>query len=272
MRGFGLLLALAACGGGSPDRLPASTSRAAIPPPEAVVVADLSDVRVDGTIVATIGGDGLVGLKGDVVPALVDALKVRASAARAAAAADAKATAFRGAVSLELDRGLPAGVLRQIVASAAEAGFGKPWIVVQDPTGARYGVRLGIPTAAQAAAAAPGAAPATTDSGYANPTITLDASRGYRVDVFDRVVAGPDGAWLGCDPSPCNVDGWPTVELARLARRIKHDHPRDRGVVVAPRDDVPLQSVVTAFDATRDDALAGRGATELFPDALLGRP
>lgn len=253
-----MVLVLVACGG-SDDRLPTSTSRAEIPPPDATVVATLADVAVDGVVVARVDGVGLGGGAG----ALVDALK----AARAAAD---PAVPFRGAVSLELDRALPAGVLRQLVASAAEAGFGKPWIVVLDPAGARYGVRLGIPTAAQADAASAGAA-TTETGGYANPTITLDPARGYRVDVFDRVVAGPDGLWLPCDPAPCGDVGWPSVELARLARRIKLDHARDRGVIVAPLDAVPVQAVVTAFDATRDDAVAGRGAVEVFPDALLGQ-
>ena len=42
-------------------------------------------------------------------------------------------------------------------------------------------------------------------------------------------------------------------------------------MIVAPASDATVQMVVTAFDAMRDDAFAGRGTRELFPEALIAR-
>ncbi len=261
-------LAGCAAGVGLPDdRLPTGTSTATIPGAEATLSADANSVRLDGVRLAAVSAvlAGDASALGPLTAALAD----RAESVQLAASADPSAPAFRGALSLALDRDLPAALLLTLVDAGGQAGFGVPWLVVVGPEG-RAGIRLTLPSVAAAGVLA--AAPEATrhEAGYANPRVTVLPDRGFVFRARDRVVDPSDGLVLVCPRTPCG-DRWPLVELSRLARRVKLDHPRDRAIVVAPARDATIQDVVGALDATRNDALAGRGARELFPDALLGR-
>lgn len=88
--------------------------------------------------------------------------------------------------------------------------------------------------------------------------------------VFDRAVDDGDGLWLRCAAEPC-ADTWPHVELNRLIRRVKLDHPRDRAVLVAVVPGVRVQDLVDVLDHARDDAPTALGARDLLPVALLAR-
>lgn len=258
-----LLGLLGACGGsmGLPaDRLPRSTSVAEVPEPEATLSADSEAVRVDGVRVAPLpAADALI-----VQPAF-EALQDRVGSLRAAAAQSRDAPEFRGLLSLEVDRDLPSRVLLQLVYTGAQAGFGKQWLVVTDQVGERRGISLALPEISAATAAAPAA---TVEAGsWANPRLDLDPARGFVLHVHDDVVDPGPGLLLGCSPTPCTA--WPFVELNRLARRVKLDHPRDRTVQLSPEPSVPVQVLVGALDATRDDRIVGRGTREIFPVVQL---
>jgi hypothetical protein len=253
-----MLLALAACSQGFP--LPVSTSTAEIPPPDVTLQVERSGVRVDGVRVGAL----------DDQAAVIQALQDRADALKSAGTLDPGAPAFRGAASIEVDRNLPAVALRNAISAASTAGFSKPWVVVSTRAAGRAGIRLAPPTPAQVAAAAPSAEPApTAGSGWANPTVTVHPDRGYVITAHDLVFADVGGLTLPCVAQPCGPGRYPAVELNRLMRRLKLDHPRDRAVIVTAGGTV--QDLVNTFDATRDDGVAGRGTTELFPEILLAQ-
>jgi hypothetical protein len=271
---------LVGCLGGdelAAGRLPASTAVLPVPEPEARIVVGPSGIYLDGDRVIRlerVGGRAVVPageLRGRLVTELHRRLLDRSREARSVAAGSTTRP-FRGAVSIEMDRDLPGPLLVQVVVTAAAADFAKPWLVV-DGGGDRRGIPLTVPTAevAEALDSEPArpSRPAVT-VGYANPQIRVDAERGFVVVARDKVVdPSGQGQALSCDPAPCTA-GWPTVELNRLARRIKLDHPRDRAVVVTAGESSTVQALVGAFDATRHDALAGRGNRELFPEVILG--
>ena len=263
------MLGLAGCAtGGLPtDRLPVSTSGAEIPGSEAVVVATAGEVTLDGKRIASV--KAVLGGSNPVVQPLYDGLIRKAGQIAARAASDPGAPAFRGALGLQVDKDLPAELLIRIVDTAGQASFGLPWVVVTDGDRGRYGIKLTLPSVAAAGVKSAEASGEVVHGGYANPRVEVLPDRGYVVHARDRVVDPGQGLVLPCTPAPC-TSGWPVLDLTRLARRIKLDHPRDRAVVVAPAPQATVQTTVTALDATRTDALAGRGTHELFPDALLG--
>lgn len=242
--------------GCSPGRLPVSTSTAPVPDAEAVLVVDGSEVVLDGEHLGAVADLGEMTL-------LREALDARGEAIRTTAARDPAAPAFRGALALEVDRDHEAGLLLRLVDGATQAGFRRPWLVVQDDGGARHGISLAVPAVALAAVAGAGEA---ADGSWANPKVSVLPEKGFVLHVRDRVF---DQLTVPCAASPC--EDWPVVELNRLARRLKLDHPRDRAVVVVADPAASVQAVVHALDATRHDGFAGRGNQELFPDALLAR-
>lgn len=263
-----LLAVLGGCGGGdlSADRLPTSTSVLDVPDREALLVADGDAVYLDG--------DKLVGHAkamsgGMLVSDVYLALQERADSIRLVAAQDPEAPVFEGRIGLEIDRDLPADLLLRLVYSAAQAEFDKPWLVVADSGRNRHGIKMVLPAVAATGVATARASGAPVAGEYANPTVEVDPARGFVVHAHDRTVDPGAGLVLACPAMPCTDGGWPVIELNRLARRIKLDHARDRAVVVVPGDGATVQAVVGALDATRHDALAGRGARELFPDAIL---
>ncbi|MBW1880225.1 MAG: hypothetical protein JRJ84_17835 [Deltaproteobacteria bacterium] len=263
---FALLGLLGACAGsmGLPsERLPRSTSVAEIPETEATLGADLEAIRVDGVRVAALPpSDELI------VTAAFEALRDRVGAVRAAAAQDPQAPDFRGVLTLEVDRDLPSRVLLQLVYTGAQAGFAKQWLVVADRAGQRRGISLALPEVSAVTAAAPAKEEKKEKAGtWANPRLDLDPARGFVLHLQDDVVDPGPGLVLGCTPSPCTA--WPFVELNRLARRTKLDHPRDRTIQLIPEGSVPLQVLVGTLDATRDDRIVGHGARELFPVVQL---
>jgi hypothetical protein len=260
---LGLLAACAGSTGLPTERLPLSTSVAEVPEVEATLGADLEAVRVDGVRLGALApGDTLI------VTAAFEALQDRVGTVRAAAAQDAKAPDFRGVLALEVDRDLPSKVLLQLVYTGAQAGFAKQWLVVADRAGKRRGISLALPELSAATVAAPAKKDKAEKAGtWANPRLDLDPARGFVLHVHDEVVDPGPGLVLGCTPSPCTA--WPFVELNRLARRVKLDHPRDRTVQLLPDGSVPVQVLVGALDATRDDRIVGSGAREIFPVVQL---
>lgn len=245
----------------------------AVPTPEATVVVSRRGISVGGHRLVSLADDGggLAVPEADLRGVLVTELHRRLLDDARAARADSGD--FVGRVALEVDRDVPGTVLVQVTATAAAADFTKPWVVVRAQA-QRRGIAVSLPTpetdeAVRSEPAKEADSPAVR-VGYANPEITLDVERGFVVVARDKVVDPTgEGLVLACEPSPC-LTGWPTVELNRLARRLKLDHPRDRAVVVTPTGSADVQALVGTFDATRHDATAGRGNRELFPEVILG--
>lgn len=251
--------------GGIPTaRLPASTSTLDVPDTEATVFGDLRGYALEGV---PIQGD-------DAREAVEAALRARAAELRARAVADPSAPAFEGTIAIGLDAALPGDALTATVAAAVAAGFERPWLLVADRAGERRSVRLALPEVSESDAARSGA-PSNEGGTLANPRVTLDPAAGVTVRVHDRVVDTGDGLLLACDPAPCDGpagSAWPWVELNRLARRVKLDHPRDRAAMLTFSPDVAVQDVVHALDALRDDGVVSSGARELFPVVQLVDP
>ena len=88
---------------------------------------------------------------------------------------------------------------------------------------------------------------------------------------FDTVYdtgSNASGLVIGCDSSGCDGSNYPFIELSRMARRLKLDHPGDRSVVIQTTSDVQVQHFVSALDALRDDGLTGRHRVDLFSDPI----
>lgn len=270
-------LALSACGAiGEGVALPSSTSTTPLDPPEVVVSVSPRAISVDGITVVRLqpASEGVALSPADVregyVPDLLEALEDRATDLRAAASQQRDAR-FEGRVHLRLDRALPNAVTLAVVDSVGRAGFARPWLVVRDRDGDELGIPVTLPVkGSRAASPAVDAPAAPTDRGFANPTVWLDPEQGFVVRAHDDVIGRHDGIVLPCESDPCE-GAWPVVELNRLARRIKLDHPRDRAIRITPGPTSTVQGLVSGLDATRDDALAGRGTRELFPEAILAR-
>lgn len=248
-------LALTAC---APADVPVSTSREPAPEADAALVVHDGAITVDGQPIAA--------------PALAQSLKNLASERARQAASTGQP--FRGRLSLQLQPSTPAGELLDILDAAGEAGFAKPWMLVRSPAGQSYGIGVTLPSAStRAALASEAAAPdraARVQAGFANPVIRLDPERGIVVSARDEVLdPGGHGVVLGCPSTPCTA--WRMGELNRLIRRLKLDHPRDRAVMLVPEATLPVQTVVDALDAARDDAVTARGTRSLLPQAILAR-
>lgn len=247
------VLALAATGCGS--GLAVSTSRQPVPEPEVTVEVRAASVLVDGVEVS------------DVPSALQQA------AADARASAVASGATFQGRVAVSAQGDLRADRLVQVLSVASGAGLQAPWLVVQDPGGTRWGIPVRLPAGRAATALSSGAAPTESGSrkaaGFANPVLRVLADGGYTLSVRDEVVdPGRAGVALPCEDPRCSPP--PAHELNRLVRRIKLDHPKDRAIMVVPDRSVKLQDLVTAMDASRDDALTAQGSRTLLPEVLLG--
>jgi hypothetical protein len=251
------------CARGLPnDRLPQSTASLPVPEVEATVTVDPSGTRVNGELV---GAGGAKTEVGRALAAIADAVRARASTGAAS-------RGFRGAVALEVAASLPSVRVGEAVEAAALGGFGQPWLVVVGAAGDRRAIRLALPEVALTEASREQAEGEAVAGSWANPRITFDPAVGVTVRVHDRVVDTGDGLVLACASTPCGAaatGGWPWVELNRLARRVKLDHPRDRAVMIAPDAAIDVQTFVSALDATRDDAVVARGDRELFPVVQL---
>lgn len=254
MRTALLVLLVGGCTQG--PTLPRSTSTRPAPVADVAVVVDHSRIVVDGRTVARIerGPDGVDrvaddGLVEGSVPGLRSALKGAYSPG--------------ARVGLTLDRDVPAAVALPVMHAVMQSGFGSPWIHVQGPGGVPAGIGLTLPIRGSAAAN-PQTKVAAETGAWANPTLVLDADRGVRIQAFDHVY---DGLLIPCDPD-CST-GFPAIELNRVTRRLKLDHPRDRAIRVKPSPEATVQAMVTAMDASRDDTLTARGSRELFPTAVI---
>jgi hypothetical protein len=253
-----LALSSAGCGSTSelPDaRLPVSTSSQPVPLESVHIMVSATALFVDG--------DRVVRLDGSSVPERAMQGKLITPLHGALVSSD-HATSDR--VVVELDKDHDATLLTQILFTAGEAQLSAPWLVVRGPDG-RASVAITLPDRRTAAATASTPSRSSSErAGYANPVVTIDPNRGYLMEVRDKVYG--DEIELRCTSSPCT--SWPTTELNRLSRRLKLDHPRDRAVLLAPTANTDVQAIVSAMDATRNDAVTARGARELFPTALVG--
>lgn len=242
---------------GCTSDLPTSTSRAPLPPAQAEISLSTAGGNIQG------GGQG---------QDLQSALEGRRVEIEAKAAQSTRAEPFDGTVILVARPSLPAGELLDALDVATAAGWTQPWLAVVGPNGDRRGIALRAAAADHSRVIAAVHAELSREvGGYANPRVYLDPSVGYRVRVHDRVFDSGSGLELRCPSSPCG-EGWPDLELNRLIRRLKLDHPRDRAVLLLPDPTVSVQRIVNALDQTRDDSPTGAGARSLLPVALIGRP
>jgi len=257
------LVLLAACAPGAPT-LPTSTATRPLPTAEASLTITPSAIRLDA---ATVGSGPL----DRALPAITAALHERRTSLQGSSARDPAAPAFRGTLLVEIDASADAADLVTTLERVTAAGWPHPWIVVRGPDGQKRGVPIGLAALdGGRVTAATVSAPDREAGGYANPRLHLDAARGIRVRAFDRVVDDGDGLWLPCAATPCR-DRWPHVELNRVSRRLKLDHPRDRAVLVTVGPGVRVQDLVDTLDHARDDAPTAAGSRTLFPVAVLGR-
>lgn len=227
--------------------LPTSTSTRELPELEILVEVQGESVQVDGEAVEVTHDQGQV-----IAP-------VREALVRRAVELGLRGSGEAG-LALEVHPEVRCGLLVDLVYTAAQAGFGEQWLVVEGAGGQVRGIPLSRASISAEAAAAPAAAP--TAGSWANPRLALDPSRGFVLHAVDRVVDSGSGLVVPCAHSPCQ--DWPLAELARLGRRVKLDHPRDRAIMVAPDPDLPVQTLVHALDAVRDDALVGQSGREAF--------
>jgi len=256
------VLGLAAC---TSTALPASTSTASLQADAGVTLhLSATQVSVDGTAVASLDAT-----TPDRLDDLTEVLGQHLVRRRLEHAQQGDGPPRRITVHATPDA--DAQILATAVVVAGAAGLDKPWLAVRGPSGLA-GIPLTVPRArtrtALASKDAPEPEPDGPSTGYANPVVRLDPTRGYRIEVRDDVY-DPGGAGLTL---PCAQEGctsWPTVELNRLSRRLRLDHPTDRAVVVIPGRGTVAQEVVHTLDATRDDALTARGDRVLLSQALL---
>lgn len=177
---------------------------------------------------------------------------------------------FGGVLTVRVAATESMGVLKPAIYSAAQAGFHTAWLLVAGPGGESRGIRfsLRVPKAAtQTAKQAP--ADFQPKSHWANPTITIDPNKGLRFAAFDDVYGSKSGILIPCGASGCANSNYPYLELTRLARRLKLDHPGDRAVLVKTTDEVLVQDFVSTLDALRDDGLTGSHHIEMFTDPIL---
>jgi len=201
---------------------------------------------------------------------VVTALAMRVQILQQLEASDPDAHPFDGVLTVQVPPDETLGVLRPALVSATQAGFHTAWLVVSGTQGERKGVKISLrrPQANTQVAAKAHDDTAPT-SHYANPTVGISPSLGFNVSVFDTVYDTGEGLSLACPLTPCTEAGWPTLELTRLARRLKLDHPGDRSVLFRTDDALTVQAFVSTLDAMRDDTNSGVRRVELFSEAIL---
>ena len=177
---------------------------------------------------------------------------------------------FQGVLAIRIPATARMADLRVAVASATKAGFHTAWLVVQSNGGQEKGVRLslGAPKkATQRARKIPKEEEVAAH--WANPTLVVSPSIGLILTAFDDVYGKETGLTLPCTKPQCAQDSYPMVELSRMARRLKLDHPGDRAVVVQTTADVTVQTFVSTLDALRDDSFTGRHRMDMFPSPIF---
>ena len=182
---------------------------------------------------------------------------------------------FQGNLAIQLSGDDNIVLLREAVHNAKTAGFHTVWLAVQGRQGATRGIKLSLRPPKPATREEKKEAPKEqAKTHWANPKLIITPEYGFVLSAFDHVYASQSESppfekvtVLGCE-AYCFSENYPYVELSRMVRRLKLDHPGDRSVIVQTTENVTVQTFVSALDAVRDDSLTGRHRMDMFSDPI----